>query len=552
MLESKMTNSPNFILHNAKVFTVDSQRPWAQAIAIKGRRFIAVGEESEILQLKSRSTVSIDLSGRLILPGLCDAHIHFYDWSLSRKQVQLVGCKSRAEMLERIRLWTHKKPTHDWLLGRGWNENDWDDRALPTRDDLDFVTGSNRPALFWRTDMHAAVANSCALKLAGITADTRDPDGGIIGRHSDGKSNGLLWELAINLVMRHIPVPRSEELESALLDGMRELNRLGVTAVHDQRMKDQNEGPVALNAYQRLRQDGQLLLRVNCNIAAHDLPHLAALGLRSGFGDEYLRLGHIKFFADGTMGSRTAWMLNPYQASKGAKAANFGISVSPPEKMAAEIRRAVESGFSVSVHAIGDKANQVVLDIIEEVSQTLPPSRIPHRIEHVQIISPEDFTRLAPAKITASVQPVHAIDDIEVAERVLGKRANRAYRFQSLAGSGALLALGSDAPVADPNPFLGFHAALCRRRPQSMDADPWFADERLSLEQIIHGYTMGAARAAGWEKVIGSITPNKLADLIILDRDLFEMAEQGVRSIELADTRVIATMFDGRFIHNSI
>lgn len=547
-----MTNSPNLILHNARVFTVDPQRPWANAIAISGRRFTAIGEDSEILRLKGGSTAAIDLKGRFVLPGLCDAHIHFYDWSLSRKQVQLVGCKSRPEMLDRIRLWTRKNPTRDWLLGRGWNENDWDDHALPTANDLDFLTGSNRPALFWRTDMHAAVANSHALKLAGITADTRDPDGGIIGRHADGKPNGLLWELAINLVMRHIPIPRSEELESALLDGMRKLNRLGVTAIHDQRMKDQKEGPVALNAYQRLRQNGQLLLRVNCNIAAHDLPHLAALGLRSGFGDEYLRLGHVKFFADGTMGSRTAWMLDPYQASKGVKAANFGVCVSPPEKMAAEIRRAVDSGFSVSVHAIGDKANQVVLDIIEEVSQNLPPSRIPHRIEHVQIISPEDFTRLAPAKITASVQPIHAIDDIEVAERVLGRRANRAYRFQSLAGSGALLVLGSDAPVADPNPFLGFHAALCRRRPQSMDVAPWFADERLSLEQSIQGYTLGAAQAAGWDKVIGSITPGKLADLIVLDRNLFDVVEEGVRSSELADSNVLATMFDGEFIHNSL
>lgn len=547
-----MTYLPNLILHNAKVFTVDPQRPWANAIAISGRRIIAVGENAEILQLKSRSTATIDLNGRLVLPGLCDAHIHFYDWSLSRNQVQLAGCTSRSELLDRIGLWARKKPAGDWLQGRGWNENDWDDHSLPTRNDLDRVTGSDRPALFWRTDMHAAVCNSFALELAEITSDTRDPDGGIIGRHTDGKPNGLFWELAINLVMRHIPVPGSEELESALLAGMRELNRLGVTAIHDQRMKDQNEGPVALNAYQRLRQDRQLLLRVNCNIAVHDLTHLTALGLRSGFGDDYLRLGHIKLFADGTMGSQTAWMLDPYEASKGVNAANFGVFVSPPDKMAAEIRQAVESGFSVSVHAIGDKANQVVLDIIEEVSQTVPPSVIPHRIEHVQIISPEDYTRLAPEKITASVQPIHVIDDIEVAERVLGRRANRAYRFQSLAGNGALLALGSDAPVADPNPFLGFHAALYRRRPQSMDVAPWFADERLTLEQTIHGYTLGAALAAGWDKAIGSITPGKLADLIVLDRNLFEVVEEGVRNSELADTAVIATMFDGVFIYNSL
>jgi hypothetical protein len=249
------------------------------------------------------------------------------------------------------------------------------------------------------------------------------------------------------------------------------------------------------------------------------------------------------------MGSKTAWMLSPYEPGPEGDRENTGVNVTPPQQMADEIRRAAAAGFPSSVHAIGDRAVREVLDIFEELAQSGPQPAIPHRIEHVQILNPDDAPRLAANNITASVQPVHAIDDMETAERVLGARADRVYNFQSLAQSGALLALGSDAPVADPSPFLGIHAAVCRQRPGQMAAGPWYGDEALNLEQTIYGYTLGAARAAGWQETIGSITPGKRADMVVLDRDLFAIVAQGVTGSEVADTQVEITVFDGRIVY---
>jgi predicted amidohydrolase YtcJ len=539
-----MNHQPDLIVHNGRIYTVDPTLPWAEAVAVRGPWITAVGSNAEILALSGPETQVIDLHGRLVLPGLCDAHIHLYDWSLARQQVLLAGCADKAEMMARIKARAEQSDT-GWLLGRGWNEIGWPDRAMPTRDDLDAVTGPDQPAIFWRSDMHAAVANSAALAIAGITADTFDPTGGVIGREENGRPDGLLWELAINQVMAHIPLPSPAEIDEALSDGMAELRRVGVTAVHDQRMKDQSEGPRALASYQRLRQSGKLRLRINCNIAAHDLPHLAALGLRSGLGDDYLRLGHVKLFTDGTMGSRTAWMLAPFVPQQPGAEDNYGVILTPPAQMAAEFRQAIELGFPISVHAIGDRANRVCLDIFEELLPQVPLTAVPHRIEHVQIIDPADIPRLARLGITASVQPVHATEDMDIAELVLGERANRVYNFQSLAASGALLALGSDAPVVDVNPFLGFHAAVRRQRVERMPTPPWYGDEQLTLEQTIYGFTLGAARAGGWDQTIGSITPGKRADLIALDRNLFDLVAAGITGDELAATRVEVLIFDG-------
>jgi len=540
---------PDLILHSGKVYTVDANLPWAEAVAIYGRIIGQVGSDREILDLAGPETQLIDLQRRLVLPGLCDAHIHFYDWSMSMRQVPLAGCTSKGDMLSRIGRWLkHKGSGDEWLISRGWNEVLWDDPALPTKHDLDAVTGE-RPALVWRSDMHCALANSAALILAGIIATIPEPQGGVIGRDKDGLPNGLLYELAINQVLVVAPDPEPKELEAAFSEAMEVLHRLGITAIHDQRMKDQREGPLVLGAFQRLNRAGRLKLRVNCNIAAHDLPHIVALGLRSGFGDQYLQLGQVKLFTDGSMGSRTAWMLEPYDDPRFTGSDKYGLNVTPPEQMAAEIRQAVTAGFPVSIHAIGDQANRVVLDILEEVTRSGETLPVPHRIEHVQIIDPADLPRLAEGKITASVQPIHAIDDIETAEEVLGPRARRAYNFRSLADSGALLALGSDAPVADPNPFIGFHAAICRQRPESMAKGAWYGDERLTMEETIAGYTLNAAKAAGREKSIGSITTGKRADLVVLDRDLFELVNQGITGDEIAGTKVVMTLFDGQIVY---
>ena len=310
-----------------------------------------------------------------------------------------------------------------------------------------------------------------------------------------------------------------------------------------------NEGTRALTAYQRLHRARQLKLRVNCNVAVHNLPHLAALGLQSGFGDDYLRLGHVKVFADGSLGSRTAWLLEPFEKQQADEPDNYGMSVTPPDQMARQFRQALELGFPISVHAIGDYANRVCLDIFEELASTGLQPVIPNRIEHAQTIAPADLPRLAQLGITASVQPIHVLDVMDKVELTLGDRGAYTYTFGSLLEQGTRLAFGSDAPVADANPFLGFHAALCRQRVNRMPTPPWYAKERISLEATIHGYTKGAAQATGWERVIGSIAPGKRADLIVLDRNLFELVERGVTGDEIAETQVLMTCFDGELVY---
>jgi predicted amidohydrolase YtcJ len=302
-----------------------------------------------------------------------------------------------------------------------------------------------------------------------------------------------------------------------------------------------------LGAYQRLRRRGRLDLRVHCNVAAHQLSDLAALGLQAGFGDDRLRLGHVKVFADGSLGSRTAWMLAPFAKQPG-EPDNLGVCVTPPDQMAAEFRRAAEIGFPISVHAIGDRANRVVLEIFEEMATSAPPPPMPHRIEHVQTIAPEDLPRLAALGLTASVQPLHAPDDRAIADRLLGPRGRTTYGFRSLLASGARLAFGSDAPVADPNPFLGIHAALYRRHVG--EADPWYPEEIVTLEQALHAYTLAAAEAGGWARTIGSISPGKRGDLIVLDRDLFALATAG-EADALASAQIVMTLFDGRIVYEA-
>jgi len=548
-----LSNVPDLILINARVYTVNEAQPLAQAVAIRKHRFVAVGSDAEILRLAGTDTTVLDLNGKLILPGICDAHIHFYEWSLSLQEVQLAGTRSKAEMMDRIAERAAQpvegEPAEAWIIGRGWNESRWGETDFPTAADIDATIGFDRPALFWRADMHGAVASTAALRLAGISAETPNPDGGVIDRDEAGNPTGVLRELAIALVADCIPRPSETELEDALINGIRTLHSLGITAIHDQRMKDQDDGPRMLAAYRRLRERSMLKLRVNCNIAAHDLPHLAGLGLRSGFGDDYLRLGHVKLFTDGSLGTRTAWMLEPFERLEPDEVENIGVNVTPPTQMAREFRQATELGFPISVHAIGDRANRTVLDIFEELADAGLEPPLPHRIEHVQIIDPIDLPRLAELGITASVQPIHATDDIDTANRFMGARAAHMYNFRSLLDLGTLSVYGSDAPVADVNPYVGMQAAITRQRPERMDQPAWYPDECISIEQAIHGYTKAGPEAAGWQSVIGSIEPGKRADLIVLDRDLLAVAANGISADEIASTQVEMTIFDGEIVY---
>ena len=541
--------APDLILFHGRIYTEDAAQPWAQALAVRKHRIMAVGSDAEVLALADDATQQIDLAGKLVLPGLCDAHIHFAIWALGLREVRLAATRTRAAMMDAIRAASADAVPGTWLVGQGWNESWWGETDFPTAPEIDAATGSDYPAIFYRSDMHSAVVNTAALRMAGITAATANPPGGVIDRDATGNPTGYLRELATDLITRHIPPPSPALMDDALLLGQAELHRLGITAVHAQRVKDGEDGPREWASLLRLRERNELKLRVACNVAAHDLPHLAGLGLRSGFGDTYLRIGHVKVFTDGSLGSRTAWLLAPFEKLAPGEAENYGVCVTPPEQMAAEFRRAVELGFPISVHAIGDRANRVCLDIFEELADAGLEPRIPHRIEHVQIIDPADMPRLGQLRVTASVQPIHATDDMDTADLFLGARGAAMYNFRSLLVSGALVAFGSDAPVADPNPFVGLHAAVVRQRVERLPAPPWYGEECVTLAQAIHAYTLGAAQAAGWDWLIGSVEAGKLADLVVLDRDLFALSDDEVAAGAIAQAQAVMTLVGGEIVY---
>lgn len=536
---------PNLILYNGKLHTQDPRFPQATALAIRGERIFAVGSDSEIRPLSRPGTRQIDLGGRRVLPGLVDAHFHFHDWSLSRRQLALAGTNSLAEMLARLSSRAQGTPPGRWILGQGWNETRWAEPHSPIKSDLD-ASAPHHPVILWRSDLHLAVANSLALGQAGITRNTPDPPDGVIDRDPSGEPTGVLRELAINLVREAIPPPSEAETLAAMRDGIPVLHSLGLTGLHDFRIMGGAEGPPAFRAYQRLQADNQLNLRLWMNIPGERLDEAIALGLRTGFGDDHLRVGHVKFFSDGSQGARTAWMLDPYVDN-----GQFGMPLTPMEAIAESVRKADQAGLGVAIHAIGDRANRELLDVFEEVlggereSQSALPAA-PHRIEHVQNIRPADIRRLARLKITASIQPIHATDDMPMIEASVGERSRWAYAFRDMLDAGVKLAMGSDCPVADPNPLWGIHAAVTRQQRDGTPAGGWYPRQRLSLAEAVWGYTAGTALVTGQESRFGSLTPGKLADLIVLDRDIFD-----IDPMQIAQARVVMTIFDGEVVYHA-
>lgn len=533
---------PNLILYNGKLHTQDVSFPQTTAVAIRDQRFLAVGNDPEVRALARRHTRQVDLSGRLVLPGLTDSHFHYYDWALSRRWLNLTDTASLLDLLERVAHAASKMPLGRWILGRGWNETHWSVPQMPTRADLDRVAPVH-PVILWRSDMHLAVANSLALQKATITGDTAAPRDGVIDHDTTGQPTGVLRELAINLVSELIPPPGEEETVQAMRDGFGILHRLGLTGIHDYRIMGGADGPPAFRAWQRLQAASELAMRVWMNLPGERLDEAVSLGLRTGLGDPYLRIGHLKFFADGSQGARTAWMLERYED------ADYGLPLIPPAELAEAVQRADDAGLSVAIHAIGDRANREVLNIFEQIAQgerhsVIAPPAAPHRIEHVQIIQTDDVDRLARLGVVASVQPVHVTDDLHMVEASVGPRAHSAYRFRDMLDAGVRLALGSDCPVAAPNPFWGIHAAVTRQRRDGIPPGGWYPGQRLTVAEAVWGYTMGAALVGGREAELGSLTPGKLADIVVLDRDIYI-----IPPTEIAQAQVAMTILDGQIVY---
>ncbi len=538
---------PDLILLNGNIRTLDIQRPQTQAIAVKAGRIMAVGENDEISALASSKTERVNLNGRLGIPGMMDSHFHFYDWAMGRQQLDLARVKSLDELLNQVAQATRKLPRENWILGQGWNESDWPEHIMPRRDHLDAMAPAH-PVALWRCDLHLVSVNSRALELAGIDETTPDPPDGVIEKDSSGRPTGILRELAPNLVKAVIPAPKADEIVAAMRDGITHLHTLGLTGLHDVRLMGGLEGAPALKAWQILNEKGKLDLRCWVSLAGERIEEAIALGLRTGLGDERLRIGHLKYFADGGMGARTAWMLEPYLD------AEYGMPLGSMAELGQQIAAAEKAGLAVMVHAIGDRANREVITTLEGLpklrsesqERSFVPPVLPHRIEHTQMIRSEDIQRLAKLKVAACVQPHNMILDINMIEESVGPRGRWTYAYKEMIDAGIPVILSSDAPVCDPSPLVGIHAAVTRQKRDGTPAGGWYPEQRISVEDAVRGYTTVPAAFYGQSREMGTLMPGKRADMIVLDRDIFQ-----VDPMEIADARVEMTIFDGRIVYRS-
>lgn len=522
------------IFYNGNIITLDERQPRASALAIWQGRIVAVGDDEIVLPLSSAKTAQHNLDGLTVIPGLIDAHIH-WEWTARAMQsVDLFEVPSKEEALRRVAERVATLESGDWVLGRGWAQDIWPDRQFPSAADLDRVAPAN-PCFFQAKSGHAAWANSAALQLAGIDVHTLDPEGGRIVRDHNGQPTGVLLETAIALVGDLVPTPTHEQLADAMLRAQEKAHAAGLTGIHD------FDDPSALAALQVMRERGQLGLRVVKQINQRWLDAALESGIRSGFGDHWLRFGNLKLFSDGALGPRTALMVEPYENEPN----NLGIAVLSKDEMTELASRASASGIATTIHAIGDRAVHDVLDVFEavrgeELRRGESTAERRHRIEHVQIIHPSDKHRLAELDIIASMQPIHATSDWEVADRWWGNRAQWAYNARLQIDQNVKFAFGSDSPIEPFEPLLGIYAAVSR---QTIDGRPeggWYPELRLTMEEALHGYTVGAAYAGRMEAHQGRLAPGLLADLVVLNRDPYVTPPEG-----LLQTQIVGTMVDG-------
>jgi len=517
---------------NAHVITLEANQPASNALLINGGRIIAIGAAANRIAADLSQVEKLDAGGRTVLPGLTDAHIHLEHYALG---LQKVDCETsaKAECLRRVAERAELSSPGEWILGHGWNQNVWAE-GFGHATDLDQVAPRN-PVYLTAKSLHASWANSAALRLGNLDDATVDPPGGSLGRDAAGRLNGILFENGMGLIEKVIPEPQIDQVEAAIRAALPILWRFGLTGVHD---FDRRRCFMAL---QNLRRKGELKLRVVKSLPLEDLSHAVALGLQTGYGDDYLTMGSVKGFADGALGPQTAAMLAPYETDP----QNRGMLLLDAEELVERGRPAVENGLSLAIHAIGDQANHEMLKAYTQLRAFeaslpgyKPEQRLRHRIEHVQVIHPQDTHRLAGLGVIASMQPIHATSDMLMADRFWGNRAALSYAWRTQLAAGATLAFGSDAPVESPNPFWGLHAAVTRQR---IDGSPgpegWYPEQRLTLVEALQGYTTGPAYAAGREQVQG---------LLVLDEDPFTILPE-----RLAQIAPVGTMVGGEWVYRS-
>ncbi len=517
------------LFEGGRIRTGDPERPHATALAAWGERIVAVGETADLRDAFPQFART-DLAGYAVLPAFTDSHIHFAGLGLSLRRVDLRDCRSLRDAVDAVASAARAVLPGEWILGGGWDKNLWPEGRFPRRDDLDPVTGAH-PAFLRSKDGHTAWVNSLALRQAEITRTTPDPEGGTIARDpATGEPTGLLAERAFHPVADLAGRPSPEALEQAILDATALAHRAGITGVHVMEDRD------VLSAFQRLRARGALGVRVCMMIPEDGLEAAIALGVRTGVGDARLRLGGVKIFSDGALGSQTASMLEPYEGQP----ENQGVVVRTREHLHALVARAASCGIAAVVHAIGDRANRWVLDAIEATQPDTRRWGLRHRIEHVQILHPQDLPRLAALGVIASMQPIHCTQDRDIADRYWGARSRYAYPFQSLLRLRTRLTFGSDAPVETLDVLAGIYAAVARRRQHEPGRGAWYPEEGITAEEAIRAYTEGPAYAAGEEQIKGRLAPGYLADFVGLSED--PVAAPAER---LPEVRVMLTALGG-------
>src|SRR5262245_57815530 len=530
--------SATLIITTAVVYTVDKQHPKAEAVAVIGDRIVAVGSRGDIDLWRGPQTKVIDAGGKLLLPGFNDAHLHFIQGGAQLDQVQLTDVTTPEEFAKHIAAQVKKTPKGEWILGGRWDETKWPKSELPTKDLVDRVTGDT-PIFVERYDGHEALANSAAMKLAGIDAKTADVAGGVIVRDASGNPTGVFKDAAMPLIYKAIPPMTHEQRIRATRDAMKHAASVGVTSV-----QHMNPEFADVAAYSELAEKGELITRIYAVPMETDWRDQAKVGIRRAWGSDYLRLGAVKGYADGSLGSRTAYMFDPFSDDPG----NRGLlsdEMHPPSAMRDRLMQADAAGLQLRVHAIGDRAISMILDIFTDIEREHGYHDQRFAIEHAQHMAQKDFERFAKLHVIASMQPYHAIDDGRWAEARLGhERARYSYAWRSFLDHRVTLAFGTDWPVAPLDPIQGLYAAVTRATLDGKNSGGWIPKEKITLPEAVEAYTMGAAFAEFQEREKGSITPGKLADMVILSDNIFDLKPESIRNV-----KVKTTIMGGKFVY---
>ncbi len=534
-------NMVDLALVNGKVWTGDAARPWAEAVAVRGEKIFAAGTTAEVRKLVGEGTKLVDLGGALVLPGFIDSHTHFLAGGFALKSIQLREAKSREDFVARIAAKARELGPGRWILNGDWDHQQFDPVELPRRDWIDAVTPEN-PVCVNRLDGHMILANSAALKLAGVTRATPVPPGGeIVKDPATGEPTGILKDTAMDLVYAKIPEPAFAEKLEAAEASIRHAAANGVTSVHE--MAD----AASFEVFEELARLGRLTTRVHVYIPITEVDLLARLKMKSPFGGPYLKLAGLKGFVDGSLGSATACFFEPYTDEPGTSGLLHG-QMYPEGIMEQRILEADRAGLQLAVHAIGDRAVSLLLDMYGKAVAANGPRDRRWRVEHAQHLRPADIARFGKLGLVAAVQPYHAIDDGRWAEGKIGpERLKTTYAFESLRRAGAVLAFGSDWTVAPLEPLMGIYAAVTRRTLDGKNPDGWVAAEKVTVEQAVRAYTVNGAWAEFAEASKGTIGPGKLADLVVLDRDIFSIAPEGI-----GEAKVRMTVFDGRIVYGTV